>query len=81
MLAVVLDERLRLALWVAFVLFLWGLAFGAAIFAVPAVYYWWLQYRCWLAGPDSEECWWFDLLKNPVRPRERLQAFRDRAAT
>jgi hypothetical protein len=71
-LAVVLDERLRLALWVAFVLSLWGLAFGVAIFGVPVVYYGWLQYQCWRAGPDSEECWWFDLLKHPSKPREKL---------
>jgi hypothetical protein len=75
-LAVVLDERLRLAVWVVLVLSLWGLAFGVAIFGVPVVYYWWLQYRCWLAGPDSEECWWFDLLKNPIKPRERLPGLR-----
>jgi hypothetical protein len=45
-LAVVLDERLRLAVWVVLVLSLWGLAFGVAIFGVPVVYYWWLQCQC-----------------------------------
>jgi hypothetical protein len=67
-LVVVLDERFRLALWVAFVLSRWGLAFGAAIFGVPVVYYVWLQYQCWRAGPDSQECWWFDLLKDSIKP-------------
>jgi hypothetical protein len=72
------DERwtrraaLRLTAWVACVLLLWSVAFGAAIFGLPTVYYVWKQYQCWRAGPDSEECWWFDLLKYPHMPREKL---------
>jgi hypothetical protein len=52
-----MDARLKLAIWVVLVLLLWGVAFGAAIFGIPIAYYWWMQYQCWRAGPDSEECW------------------------
>ena len=58
-------DRLRLAAWIALVLFMSGLAFGAAILGVPTVYAWWMQYRCWQAGPDSQECWSLDLLRRP----------------
>jgi hypothetical protein len=60
---------MRLAAGIVFVLFLWGLAFGSAIFGVPTVYYWWMQLQCWRGGPDSQACWWLDLLKHPRAER------------
>lgn len=58
--------------WIAFVLVLWAVAFGAAIFGVPTVYSWWKQSECWLRGPDSHACWEVDLLERPERgPADR----------
>ena len=51
-----MDERVRLIAGVVLVLVVSGLAFGAAILGVPTVYSWWMQYQCWRAGRDSEEC-------------------------
>jgi hypothetical protein len=56
---------MKLTAWVVFVLLVSGLAFGATILGIPTAYYWWLQYQCWRAGPDSQECWWLDLLEHP----------------
>ena len=69
---------LRLAAWVVFVLCRWGLGFGAALFGVPAVYYGWMQYQCWRAGPDSHECWLLDLLRHPNKPAEKQPGTRER---
>jgi hypothetical protein len=69
-LVMAVPTPLRLAARVVLFLLVMGLALGAAIFGVPTGYYWWMQYQCWRAGPDSIECWWFDLLKYPDKPRE-----------
>jgi hypothetical protein len=60
-----MAERVRLAAWILVVLFMSGVAFGAAVLGIPTVYHWWLQFQCWRAGPDSQECWWLDLLEHP----------------
>jgi hypothetical protein len=65
-----IPPPLKLAVRVVVFLLVMGLAFGAAIFGVPTGYYGWMQFQCWRAGPDSDACWWFDLLKYPDKPRE-----------
>jgi hypothetical protein len=61
---------LRLAVRVVVFLLVLGLVLGAAVFGVPIGYYWWMQFQCWRAGPDSDPCWWLDLLEHPDKPRE-----------
>ena len=62
---------LRLAVRMVVFLLVLGLLFGAAVFGVPIGYYWWMQFQCWRAGPDSDSCWWLDLLEHPDKPRRR----------
>jgi hypothetical protein len=66
-----IPASLKLAVRVVVFLLVMGLAFGAATFGVPVGYYWWMQFQCWRTGPDSDACWWFDLLKYPDKPQER----------
>jgi hypothetical protein len=74
------GRMLRLATRAVIFLLVMGLALGVAFFGVPIGYYWWMQFQCWWAGPESVECWWFDLLKHPQKPRERMPGQRHGAS-
>ena len=53
----------KAAVFVILVFLLATVAFWAAIFGVPTVYYAWKQSECWLRGSDSQACWELDLLR------------------